>query len=92
MINGEQNKKSEIMLRGRSDMTLCGVEEVLSFDEVGVHLKTVDGELYIEGRDIKIGTLDTDNGRVELCGRVNGFYYAGDPEKQKKGFFARLTR
>ena len=91
MVNGEQKKNGEVTLRHRGEMTICGVEEVLSFDDGGVHLMTVDGELYVEGKDIKIGTLDTDSGRVELCGRINGFYYAKDPDK-KKGFFAGLTR
>lgn len=92
MINTEPCKKGEMTLKCRREMSICGVEEVISFDDMGVHLLTVDGELYVEGKDIKIDTLDTEVGRVELIGRINGFYYAKDPDEHKKGFLARLTR
>ena len=84
--------KSEITLKGRREMTLFGVEEVVNFDEEGAKLKTVDGELFIEGNEIKIGTLDTERGVVSLSGKINGFYYSSDAEKSKKGFWGRLTR
>ena len=82
--------KSEISLTARQDMSIHGVEEVVSFDEDSVRLKTVDGELYVDGKDIKIGVLDTDRGIVTLCGRINAMYFATDTEKQRKGFFGRL--
>lgn len=84
--------KSEITLRGRRDMTVSGVEEVVNFDDEGAKLRTSDGELFIEGREIKIGTLDTDRGIVNLSGRINGFYYTTEDEKQKRGFWGRLAR
>ena len=51
-----------------------------------------EGEMYIEGRDIKIDTLDTEKGVVALSGRINGVYYANDTGKEKKGFFGGLFR
>lgn len=88
--NAREKIKSEICLSARQDMSIHGVEEVISFDEESVRLKTADGELYIDGNDIKIGVLDTDRGIVTLCGRINAVYFATDTEKQKKGFFGRL--
>ena len=87
-----QEGKSEISLKGRREMTICGVEEVVEFDEESVRLKSVDGELFVEGNDIKIGALDTDRGIVELSGRINGVYYTAEPDREKKGFFGRLMR
>ena len=84
--------KNEIILRGRSELIIGGVEEVVNFDEEGVRLKSVDGEMIIEGSNIKIGTLDTDRGAVSMSGRINGIYFASDPDKQKKGFFGKIMR
>ena len=84
--------KSEISLKGRREMSISGVEEMLEFDETCVRMRSTDGELIVEGSEIKIGTLDTDVGRVSLCGKINGIYYATDSEKEKKGFLGRLMR
>ena len=92
MTNGETGRGSEIILRSRASLCIDGVEEVVSFDDEGVRLKSVDGELFIEGRELKMLTLETQNGRVELTGRINGIYYAGDPDKQRRGLFSRAAR
>ena len=88
----KEKSKNEIILRGRSELLIGGVEEVINFDEEGVRLKSVDGEMIVEGRDIKIGTLDTERGVVTMCGRINGIYFASDPDKQKKGLFGKIMR
>ncbi len=90
--NDREKTRGELHLLGRSEMTLCGVEEVVSFDSDCVRLCTCEGELMIEGENIKIGVLDTEDGRVSLSGRVSGMYYAADSEREKKGFFSRLGR
>ncbi len=85
-------KKGELMLHGRAELCVSGIFEVINFDEQSVRLKSVDGELCIEGEELKIGALDTDKGTVSMCGRINGIYYATDPEERKKGFWGRLVR
>ena len=91
MSASEIKKEHEIKLFKRKDMVISGVCEVISFDEESVRLMSVEGEIYVEGEDIKIGVLDTDKGIVTLTGRVNGFYYASEDKGVKKGFFARLV-
>ena len=94
-IGDKQTKdraKGEIIMRSRSELDIVGVDEVINFDEDQVHLKSVDGEMMVEGEGIKIDTLDTDRGVVKLNGRINAIYYASDPEKTKKGFFGKLMR
>ena len=88
----KEHINSEIVIRDRQSVSILGVEEVVNFDEESVRLKSVDGELYLEGSGIKIDTLDTERGLVMLTGRINGMYYATDAEKQKKGFFGKLMR
>lgn len=88
----EIKKEHEIKLLKRKEMSISGVLEVISFDEESVRLMSVEGEIYVEGEDIKIGVLDTDRGIVTLSGRVNGFYYVSEEKNEKKGFFSRLVR
>ena len=88
-FESERKRTHEIRLLGRAEMSVSGVEEVVSFDEEGVRLKSCEGELFIEGSDIKIGALDTQNGTVALCGRISAIYYASEGN-EKKGFFSRL--
>jgi sporulation protein YabP len=88
----EIRKEHEIKVIKRKEMSISGVEEVISFDEESVRLMSIEGEIYIEGEDIKIGVLDTDRGLVTLSGKINGFYYISEDKGTKKGFFSRFTR
>ena len=88
----EIKKEHEIRLIKRKEMSISGVCEVISFDDEGVRLMSVEGEICIEGEEIKIGVLDTDRGVVTLAGKVNGIYYMSEEKTEKKGFFSRLNR
>ena len=88
----KERARGEISLVGREEMKIGGALEVLSFDDESVRLKCVDGELLVEGSDIKIGALDTERGIVSLRGRIDGMYYADEPKEQKKGFWGRVMR
>ena len=88
----EIRKEHEIKIIKRKEMSISGVEEVISFDEESVRLMSIEGEIYVEGEDIKIGVLDTDRGLVTLSGKINGFYYVSEDKGTKKGFFSRFTR
>ena len=92
MAVSEVRQKGEIVLRGRCEMSIGGVEEVINFDEESVRMKSIDGELFVEGREIKIGVLDTDRGVVTLTGNIDAIYYSTENPKEKKGFFGRLMR
>lgn len=92
MSSPEIKKEHEIKLVKRKEMAIFGVCEVISFDDESVRLMSVEGEIYVEGEDIKIGVLDTDKGVVTLTGKINGFYYVSEDKNAKKGFFSRLAR
>ena len=92
MSNPEIKKEHEIKLVKRKEMAIFGVCEVISFDDESVRLMSVEGEIYVEGEEIKIGVLDTDKGVVTLTGKINGFYYVSEEKNAKKGFFSRLAR
>lgn len=86
----EIKREHDIKLFSRKEMSISGVREVVSFDEESVRLMSVEGEIYVEGENIKIGVLDTDRGVVTLTGKINGFYYVNEDKGEKKSFFSRL--
>ena len=80
----------EISLKSRKRMSISGVREVISFDENAVNLRTVCGDLAIEGEGLHIGVLDTERGMVALEGdSVDGMWYLREDSANKRGLFAK---
>ena len=76
-------------MQARQRAVLTGVCDVQSFDERTVLLKTDCGEMCVEGEGLRVGTLDTERGVIELTGRICALYYS-DAAPAKKGLRARL--
>ena len=99
-MNGqnERNSKSvaagakvhEITVEGRERMAVSGVTEVISFDDSCAVLKTVDGELTVEGSGIRIGELDSSSGKVSLSGRIDALFYSAETPERRRGLFGRM--
>ncbi len=75
--------------KAREGMYIDGVSDVISFDEGGVALVTVCGNMAIEGEDLHVTVLNISDGIVELTGRINAMYYFEDKPPVKKGLFRR---
>ena len=67
----------KLLLDGRERLTVSGVEDVISFDECGVVLKTVMGILSIDGSELRIINLNVDAKDIEIAGKINGVIYQG---------------
>ena len=85
-LNYDRTKEHEMTLRSRQELTVSGVNDVMSFDETLVELNTVCGVMSIEGEGIHISFLDTDNGRLTLSGSISGIYYI-DKKPKRSGLF-----
>ena len=59
---GKKQTEHEFSVRGRRTMQICGVSEVISFDENSVVAGTACGEMTVEGSGLHIGALDIDRG------------------------------
>ena len=46
----EEQKQQDLILKQRSNLTVTGVMEVISFDETAVVLKTQLGDLTVQGQ------------------------------------------
>jgi len=92
MEAGADKKKHRLSLDKRARMDIEGVIEVESFDDVSVLLLTDCGELNIEGRELKIGVLDTDRGVVSIDGCVDAVYYSEERQKKRGSLFSKRQK
>ena len=83
----------KLTLNERNKLTLTGVTEVVSFDDISVVMITEGGDMTVEGSDLKIGVLDTERGVVAIDGKINALFYDdGNATNEKKGLFGKLFR
>lgn len=76
----------KLVLDERSRLTVTGVEEVVSFDDAAVILKTQLGTLVIQGRNLQLKALMPDGGQVGVEGTVCALSYE---EPQRSGNWVR---
>ena len=80
-----------LILKGRKDLSISGVLDVDSFDELTIVAYTEMGKLTINGQSLHINKIDLESGDLELEGNIASLEYLED-KAAEKGFFARLFR
>lgn len=83
-------KEHTLTLINRSEMTLSGVSEVVSFSDSEIVLKTSYGDILIRGNGLNIGKLNTDTGELVISGTVAFIKYTKG--KNNGGLFEGLFR
>lgn len=78
-----------ILLEGREQLTVSGVEEVESFDENTIVMSTTRGTLVIRGEDLHIEKLSLDGGDLRVEGSIDSLTYE-DGGRERGGLFSRL--
>ena len=78
-----------IILEGREELSVSGVEEVESFDENTIIMVTGKGTLVVRGEELHIEKLSLDGGDLRVEGLVDSLTYE-DEARGKGGLFARL--
>lgn len=78
----------KLMLEGRKKLFIQGVEDVISFEECILVLKTVMGIMSVDGAELRITDLNLERKEIEIEGTVNGIIYQG-ARPQKSGLFRR---
>ena len=76
-----------LSLNERRELTMTGVEEVVSFDDSTVVLRTGLGTLIVQGKELQLKTLSLDGGQVAVEGAVSALIYE---EPRQPGFLRRL--
>ena len=67
---------------------MTGVEEVVSFDDSTVVLRTGLGTLIVQGKELQLKTLSLDGGQVAVEGAVSALIY----EEPRQEGWRRLFR
>lgn len=81
------SKPECLTLENRKNLTLLGVEEVISSSEKELIIRIGDCRLSIGGNNISISRLDTESGELEASGEFNEFVY-----DKKVGFLKRIFK
>lgn len=88
-----EDKISNLVLENRKKLILSGVNEVISFNEEEITLKTSQGNLDIRGQNLKMNKLDVQNGDVIIVGSINSCVYMNNEPKTNKGnIFSKLFK
>ena len=87
----QDQKKQTVVLTNRKQLSLDGVVDVKSFDDMLVCLETNLGILNIEGKQLKITKYIMQTGEIGIEGAIDAFVYM-EPQTTKKGFWSKITR
>lgn len=88
----EQNqKKHNLILENRKNLSLGGIDDVLGFNEEMVTLSGSCGILIVRGDNLHISKLSLETGEVSLDGKIDALIYSED-KKEKSSVFSRLFK
>ncbi len=76
-------KEQRLTLESRSVLDLNGVIDVVSFDDSGALIKTVNGILAVDGEELRVVKLDVGGGNISFEGRINGLFFSDGPQRGK---------
>lgn len=80
-----------LTLRGRSSLTISGIEHIYSFNDKKVELRTSAGEMVIEGENLDMGKLNLDESVISVQGTINSIVYSKE-RKPQESFIKRLFK
>ena len=87
----DEGADHHVILEGRESLSVSGVEDVESFDETTIVMRTCKGTLVVRGEDLHIEKLSLDGGDLKVEGTVDALTYEDDGG-ERGGFLARLFR
>lgn len=85
-------KNQNVLMEDRNRVTITGVENVDSFNENIIILKTIKGRMTIEGQELNVGNLNLDNGSVKISGVINGIVYSDKDSSQRGRIIEKIFR
>lgn len=81
--------KQELILKGRTFLTLNAVDEVLSFDDTVINLSVGGVTFSVYGTGLSIINLSVENGNISISGKIDSLIYT-DEAPEKRSFFSRF--
>ena len=86
--NSRPDGPHHLILEGREQLSVSGVEEVESFDENQIVMYTTKGTLVVRGENLHIEKLSLDGGDLKVEGDIDALTYEDGP-REKGGLFSR---
>ena len=83
----QEHMSHELNLSQRQKLTVTGVEEVVSFDESAVVLRTALGMLMVHGQGLQLKTLSVEGGQTVVEGSISALVYE---EPRQESWLRRL--
>lgn len=80
-----------IVLEDRKHLTVSGVKDVDSFDEMNIIALTSLGEMTVSGNNLRINRFSNDVGELAIDGEICSISYSENKQEQG-GFFSRIFR
>ena len=94
--NDEAKERQRVILSGREQLDMVGVEKVEDFDKGRIHLKTALGDFIIKGEDLHIAELLPDEEKLSVVGNIKAMEFAEGGSKggrrKNGGLLNRLAR
>lgn len=81
-----------IIMENRKKISVSGVEDVESFDEVCVTLYTSEGMLLIKGENLHINKLSLDSGEVIVDGDISSLTYTDETKEKHTSFLGKIFK
>ena len=76
-----------LTLKDRKVLTMTGVTEVVSFDDVQIVLKTGMGLLNVHGQNLQLKNLSLEGGQVAVDGEIDALIYEQLRQERKWRLF-----
>lgn len=86
----ENEKRQNLTLENRERFTVGAVENVESFSDEEIMLKTSFGNLCVTGKSLRLEDLSTENGNIILTGKIDKMEFS--KIKEKRSFFRDMFR
>lgn len=85
-------RNQNIVVEDRSKVSITGVEQVESFNDNTIILKTVKGGMVIKGEGLNVDKLNLDDGNVKIVGTINGISYVERGSSQKGNIIGKIFK
>lgn len=80
----------QIKLVNRRNAELEGVTDVISFDDKEILLETTEGRLLISGKELHVGCIELETGKVSIDGEISHMIYQTAGKKRDGSLLRRL--
>ena len=74
-------KENILRLANRNDLSIVGVEKVISFSPTQILLVAMDSQMQILGSNLQTTKLDEQNGELCVSGLITSIKWSSAPEK-----------